>query len=104
MDMNRIDETIRFGDTERWTIKVRDGTHTFHTHQTMFQILSINGEPPPPEDSGWEDTVLVTEGSEVVIAARFDSYATTDIPYMFHCHVLDHEELGMMGQFQVIEQ
>ena len=40
---------------------------------------------------------------EVVIAARFDSYATEDIPYMFHCHVLDHEELGMMGQYLIVE-
>ncbi len=102
MDMNRIDHTITFGDTERWTITVRDGIHTFHTHQTQFQILSINGQPPPPEDAGWEDTVLVTEDREVVIAARFDSYANPDVPYMFHCHVLDHEALGMMGQFQVV--
>lgn len=103
MDMSRMDQTIRFGDTERWTIRVRDGVHTFHTHQTLFQILSINGEPPPPEESGWEDTVLVTDDREVVIAARFDSYTNPDVPYMFHCHVLDHEEAGMMGQFQVIE-
>ena len=71
--------------------------------QTTFQILEINGQPPGPEDSGWEDNVIVTEGTEVVIAARFDSYANPDIPYMFHCHILDHEDTGMMGQFQVIE-
>ena len=103
MDMTRIDETITFGDTERWTITVRDGVHTFHPHQTQFQILEINGQPPPPEDAGWEDTVLVTEGADVVIAARFDSYTNPDTPYMFHCHVLDHEHLGMMGQFRVVE-
>ncbi len=103
MDMSRIDETIMFGDTERWTITVGDGIHTFHVHQTQFQILEINGEPPPPEEAGWEDTVLVTEDREVVIAARFDSYANPDIPYMFHCHILDHEKTGMMGQFRVID-
>jgi FtsP/CotA-like multicopper oxidase with cupredoxin domain len=103
MDMSRIDETITFGDTERWTITVRDGVHTFHPHQTQFQILEINGQPPPPEDAGWEDTVLVTEDADVVIAARFDSYTNPDTPYMFHCHVLDHEHLGMMGQFRVVE-
>jgi suppressor of ftsI len=104
MDMTRIDHTITFGDTERWTITVRDGIHTFHTHQTQFQILSINGQPPPPQDVGWKDTVLVTEDREVVIAARFDSYTNPDVPYMFHCHVLDHEALGMMGQFQVLRE
>ncbi len=103
MDMGRIDETVRFGDIERWTITVEDGIHTFHVHQTQFQILSINGEPPPPEEAGWEDTVLVTEDREVVIAARFDSYTNPDTPYMFHCHLLDHEDLGMMGQFQVVD-
>jgi len=103
MDMTRIDQTIAFNDTEYWTVTVEDGIHTFHVHQTQFQIVSINGEPPPPEDAGWEDTVLVTEDREVVIAARFNSYPNPNIPYMFHCHLLDHEDLGMMGQFQVIE-
>ena len=103
MDMMRIDQTITFGDTEQWSITVEDGIHTFHVHQTQFQILSINGEPPPPEEAGWEDTVLVTEDREVVITARFDSYTNPDVPYMFHCHLLDHEDLGMMGQFQVLE-
>jgi FtsP/CotA-like multicopper oxidase with cupredoxin domain len=103
MDMGRIDQTIRFGDTERWTISVGDGIHTFHVHQTQFQILEINGEPPPPEEAGWEDTVLVTDDREVVVAARFDSYTNPNIPYMFHCHILDHEETGMMGQFQVLD-
>ena len=102
LDWVVVDETVRFGDTERWTITVEDGIHTFHVHQTQFQVLSINGEPPPPEDAGWEDTVLVTEDREVVIAARFDSYANPDVPYMYHCHILDHEDLGMMGQFNVV--
>ena len=69
----------------------------------MFQILEIDGRPPPPEDSGWEDNVLVPEGSTVVIAATFDPYANPNAPDMFDCHILDHEDTGMMGQFQVIE-
>ena len=104
MDMSRIDETVRLGDTERWTLTGGDGQHVFHPHQTQFQILTINGEPPPPEESGWEDTVLVNGQREVVILARFDTYAAADIPYMFHCHILDHEDLGMMGQFLVIDE
>ncbi|MEL6982017.1 MAG: multicopper oxidase domain-containing protein [Actinomycetota bacterium] len=103
MDMGVINETIRFGDTERWTVTSEDGVHAFHVHQTQFQIVEINGAPPGPEDAGWEDTVLLEEGDEVVLVARFDSYTNPDTPYMFHCHVLDHEEDGMMGQFQVLE-
>ena len=70
-DMIRIDETVKLGDTERWTLSSGDGEHVFHTHQTLFQILAINGEPPPPEESGWEDSVWVNSEREVVIAARF---------------------------------
>ena len=102
-DMDRIDVRVRLGDTERWTLSSSEGEHVFHPHQIQFQILSINGEPPPPEDSGWEDSVWVNDEREVVIAARFHSYAAEDIPYMFHCHILDHEDLGMMGQFLVVD-
>ncbi len=102
-DANRIDFAVRRGDTERWTLTGGEGEHVFHPHQIQFQILSINGEPPPPEDSGWEDSVWVNDDRVVVIAARFDSYAAEDVPYMFHCHVLDHEDLGMMGQFLVTD-
>ena len=103
-DMSRIDVTVRLGDTERWTLSSDDGEHVFHPHQIQFQILSINGEPPPPEESGWEDSVWVNADREVVIAARFNTYAAEDIPYMFHCHILDHEDLGMMGQFLVVNE
>ncbi len=103
MGMKRVNEKVKFGDTERWTITARTGRHVFHVHQTQFQILSINGEPPSPEDAGWEDSVFVDPGREIVIAARFNSYANNEIPYMYHCHMLDHEDLGMMGQFLVVE-
>ena len=103
MDMNQINETVRLGDTERWTITADTGMHMLHVHQTQFQILAINGEPPPPEESGWEDSVFLDPGREVVIAARFNSYADNDTPYMYHCHILDHEDIGMMGQFLVVE-
>ena len=102
-DMNRIDVTVQLGATERWTLSSDDGEHVFHPHQIQFQILSINGEPPPPEESGWEDSVWVNPNREVVIAARFNTYAAEDTPYMFHCHILDHEDLGMMGQFVIVE-
>ena len=104
MDMSRIDVRVRFGAAERWTLSAGEGQHVFHPHQIQFQILSINGEPPPPEESGWEDSVLVNAEREVVIAARFNTYAAEEIPYMFHCHILDHEDLGMMGQFLVIDE
>ncbi len=102
-DMSRTDLTVQLGATERWTLSSSDGQHVFHPHQIQFQILAINGEPPPLEESGWEDSVLVNADREVVVAARFHSYSAEDTPYMFHCHILDHEDLGMMGQFVVVE-
>ena len=104
MDMNRIDARVKLGDTQRWTLTAGEGKHVFHVHQTQFQVLSINGDPPQPEEAGWEDSIFIDPGREVVIAARFDSYAAEDVPYMFHCHILDHEDLGMMGQFLVIDE
>ena len=80
MGMKRVNEKVKFGDTERWTITAGTGRHVFHVHQTQFQILSINGEPPSPEDAGWEDSVFVDPGREIVIAARFNSYANNEIP------------------------
>ncbi|MEM9653424.1 MAG: multicopper oxidase domain-containing protein [Actinomycetota bacterium] len=102
MDMGRIDQTIQFGAVERWTLSSEEGAHSFHVHQTQFQILSINGRPPPPEETGWEDTVFVSERRTVEVAARFNTYTNPDVPYMFHCHILPHEERGMMGQFVVV--
>ena len=104
MDMSRIDVRVRFGATERWTLSAGEGQHVFHPHQTQFLIESINGEPPPPEESGWEDSVLVNGDREVVVVLRFDTYVAEDIPYMFHCHILDHEDLGMMGQLLVVDE
>ena len=104
MEMSRIDFIAQLGDTERWTLSGDDGQHVLHPHQTQFQILTINDQPPPPEESGWDDSVLVNAEREVVVAVRFNTYTAEDIPYMFHCHILDHEDLGMMGQFLVVDE
>lgn len=61
-------------------------------------IGSINRESPP-EHSAW-----VNADREVVIALRINTYATESIPHMFHCHMLDQEVLGIMGQFLVINE
>ena len=109
MDMNRINEEIRLGDTEIWEIENRDGggmgmmmnqPHNFHVHAVQFRILDINGEPPPAHTDGWKDTVMVWPGDRVRIIARFDSYPGI---FMYHCHLLEHEDNGMMGQFAIVE-
>ncbi|MEM1066132.1 MAG: multicopper oxidase domain-containing protein [Pseudomonadota bacterium] len=100
MNMDRIDESVAKGNTEIWRISVDDMLHPFHIHGCSFRILSQNGTAPPDYASGWKDMVHVEEGwSEVLV--RFDYDAPADAPYMYHCHILEHEDCGMMGQFTV---
>ncbi|MGD1886912.1 MAG: multicopper oxidase domain-containing protein [Cohaesibacteraceae bacterium] len=100
MNMDRIDEEVRKCDTEIWLISVDDQLHPFHIHGCSFRILSQNGTTPPAYAQGWKDMVHVVEGwSEVLV--KFEHDAPADAPYMYHCHILEHEDCGMMGQFTV---
>ncbi|MQY05462.1 multicopper oxidase family protein [Actinomadura macrotermitis] len=104
MDMGRIDAEVRKGTTEIWDVRSGDGTlHNFHVHDVQFQVLSVNGDPPPPGLAGWKDTVLLTPGTRMRLIMRFADHADPNVPYMFHCHLLYHEDMGMMGQFLVLE-
>ncbi|WP_299210232.1 multicopper oxidase domain-containing protein [uncultured Tateyamaria sp.] len=100
MRMDRIDERVRKGDTEIWRIAVDDMLHPFHIHGCSFRILTQNGTEPAAHVQGWKDMVHVEEGwSEVLV--KFEHDAPEDAPYMYHCHILEHEDCGMMGQFTV---
>jgi FtsP/CotA-like multicopper oxidase with cupredoxin domain len=104
MDMTRVDAVVEKGAVEIWEIRNGDGTpHNFHVHDVQFQVLSIDGERPPPHLRGWKDTVFAVPNSTIRIIARFADYTDPDSPYMFHCHLLYHEDSGMMGQFVVVE-
>ncbi|WP_412551039.1 multicopper oxidase domain-containing protein [Shimia sp. MIT910701] len=100
MNMDRIDETVRKGDTEIWRITVDDQLHPFHIHGCSFRILTQNDAPPPAYAAGWKDMVHVENGASEVLV-KFDYEAPEDAPYMYHCHILEHEDCGMMGQFTV---
>ena len=99
-DAERIDIAVKRDTTERWTVESPMLQHPFHVHGTMFQVLSEEGQPPRPESSGWKDTVLVRESTELLV--RFEQPAPPNHPFMFHCHILEHEDRGMMGQLTVI--
>lgn len=104
MDMARIDEVVTLGDTEIWTVTNFDGmTHNFHVHDVQFQILDIDGQEPPPHLRGWKDTVWLPQGQRFRLIMTFTDYASNEWPYMYHCHILRHEDQGMMGQFVVVE-
>ena len=102
MNINVINETIRLGDTEVWEItNPSTQAHPFHVHGDSFQILTRDGFPPPENELGWKDVVLVRPRETVRIVKRFLDYSDSTNPYMFHCHILEHEDVGMMGQWVV---
>lgn len=103
-DMDRIDEQINLHDTEIWEISNESGMgmmggtpHPFHAHGVQFQVLERNDNPPSAIESGWKDTVLVYPGETVRVIATLNHKGI----FMYHCHILEHEDAGMMGQFQV---
>jgi len=103
MKMSRIDETVKMGDIEIWEIQ-NDGPmiHPFHIHNTQFRILDRNDQPPAANEKGLKDTVVVDPGETVRLLVKFEHYSDPEQPYMYHCHILEHEDAGMMGQFTVI--
>ncbi|MFE3755879.1 multicopper oxidase family protein [Nocardia tengchongensis] len=104
MDMNRIDLTIPTGATEVWSVTNReDWPHNFHIHDTQFQIRAIDGTPPPAHLAGWKDTVYTEPARTYELAMRFPGPADPAHPYMYHCHLLHHEDQGMMGQFLLLD-
>jgi FtsP/CotA-like multicopper oxidase with cupredoxin domain len=104
MDMERIDQVVEVDSTEIWEISNDHGmVHSFHIHLVHFLILDIDGEAPPDHFAGWKDTVLIPPGSTVRFIAEFRDYSDPEVPYMYHCHILQHEDRGMMGQFVVVE-
>jgi len=103
MDLNYINERVKLGDTEIWEIEnysamMMQLPHSMHLHDVQFQILDRNGKKPSPAEQGRKDTVLVQPGERVRIISRFEDYEGI---YMYHCHFLEHEDNGMMGQFEV---
>ncbi|MFD5215367.1 multicopper oxidase family protein [Microbacterium sp. NPDC058345] len=102
MDMDRIDEVMQVGSTELWNVTNRDlFPHNWHVHDVQFQVLDIDGDAPPAELSGWKDTIYLEPRRRYRIMMRFEDYVDDEKPYMIHCHLLLHEDEGLMSQFVV---
>ncbi|MFC3492658.1 multicopper oxidase family protein [Glycomyces rhizosphaerae] len=105
MDLGRIDFGVREGALEVWEVRNGNGfVHNFHVHDVQFQVLTVDGETPPPHLRGRKDTVLLIPDRRYRLAMRFSDYTDPNLPYMYHCHVLQHEDEGMMGQFVVLAE
>jgi bilirubin oxidase len=101
-DMTRIDYHIPLDNVEIWQLtSTSNFSHPFHIHDVEFSILDINGAAPPPEQQGWKDVVMVPAHQTIRFIAKFNDYADSLKPYMFHCHIAGHEDANMMGQFVV---
>ncbi|MGN7387462.1 multicopper oxidase family protein [Sporosarcina sp. SAFN-015] len=101
-DPERIDFTQQQGVTEVWEIYNKPDMmggmiHPFHIHGAQFKIISRDGEAPPENERGWKDSISVKPDEKVKIAIQFKHKGV----YMFHCHILEHEDNGMMGQILI---
>jgi FtsP/CotA-like multicopper oxidase with cupredoxin domain len=101
-DPSRIDQRVRLGAVEEWTIRNKDllDDHAFHIHTNPFQVTQVNGQPQA--DLQWRDTVVVPrQGVSVVLRSRFLDYTGV---FMMHCHMMNHEEMGMMQAVEVYKE
>ncbi len=95
----RIDANPQLNATEIWAFRsLTQMEHPIHIHDISWQILDINGNQPPAWNAGWKDTFLVPSLGTVRVIGKFTDH-TGD--YVFHCHILEHEDFAMMGQFRV---
>ncbi|MEV4173341.1 multicopper oxidase domain-containing protein [Nonomuraea sp. NPDC049709] len=103
MDMKRVDHVATASSVGVWEVKNdQDIPHNFHMHGVTFQVLDLDRRTPPPHMRGNKDTVIVPPGSTVRLGVSYLRYSDPIRPYMFHCHILAHEDSGMMGQFLTV--
>jgi FtsP/CotA-like multicopper oxidase with cupredoxin domain len=96
-DFSRVDFTAKLGTTEIWKVENLVGMdHPFHMHGFQFQVIERNGKPEP--FLSWKDVVNVRRQESVRFIVRFDDFPGK---WMFHCHILNHEDQGMMGILEV---
>ncbi len=96
-DMNRMDAQPRLDTTEIWQLRT-DFSHPLHLHLVHFRVLSHSGRPGP-WDGGYKDTIDLAPGEVANILVKFTGYRGR---YVFHCHNLEHEDMAMMANFEVV--
>jgi len=104
MDLNRIDEYVPLNELEIWEIRnTMNMNHNFHIHATHFTIIERNGSSAnvSPHESAYKDVIFMPPNSTVKLLVKMTDYRDRNNAYMYHCHILEHEDDGMMGQFVV---
>jgi len=98
-DARRVDDRVRLGSVERWRFRNTSMmTHWVHLHEEQWHLVSRDGHAPGARERGLTDTWRLDPGETIEVAARFTDYTGL---FMLHCHMLDHEDHGMMAQFRV---
>jgi bilirubin oxidase len=106
--LNLINQTINLNAVEKWTITNNSiFSHAFHIHDIQFNLLSRTGGASVVNgiqnwEQGWKDTVYIQQNSSVTFLAKFDGFASAYNPFMYHCHMVNHEDEGTMAQFLVV--
>jgi spore coat protein A len=114
-----VTDFVKLGTVEKWRfINTTEDSHPMHVHLIQFQIVHRQGfnalsfrdgklellgapRPPQPSEAGWKDTAIVNPRDVLTIIARFEGYTGR---YVFHCHMLEHEDNDMMRPFEVVPQ
>jgi spore coat protein A len=112
-----VSEIVKLNSLEKWRfINTTDDAHPMHLHLVQFQILHRQGfnipalangklefvgliRPPAENEAGWKDTAVVNPGDVLTILVRFEGYTGR---YVFHCHMLEHEDNDMMRPYEVV--
>ncbi|BCD68167.1 multicopper oxidase family protein [Nitratiruptor sp. YY09-18] len=105
MDKNRIDVRVPVNEVEVWEIiNPMHMVHNFHIHATHFEVIERNGSARNvlPSERGFKDTIYMPPRSTAKVLVKMKDYVDEVHPYMYHCHILEHEDDGMMGQFTVV--
>ena len=102
-DENVINMTTTQNTIMKWTLSNQSMMpHPFHIHGNHFFVLAVNGATPPLNMQGRKDVAVVSPmGGSLVLITQYNDFNDPMMPYMFHCHILSHEDNGMMGQFIV---
>jgi spore coat protein A, manganese oxidase len=91
----------RLGTTETWEIVNRTNVaHMMHLHHTDWYLLARDGKPPPPWEDCLKETFFLYPGERILLAGHFADYTGK---FVVHCHMLDHEDHGLMSQFEVVK-
>jgi spore coat protein A len=114
-----VTERVKLGSLEKWRfINTTDDAHPMHLHLVQFQILQRQGfdnaafaggklqlvgssRLPAANEAGWKDTAVVSPREVLTILVRFEGYTGR---YVFHCHMLEHEDNDMMRPYEVISE